>query len=487
MGRILAIWSSWSVARRLALVGVVVLAVAGAAVAAYLVTKRPADVSNPNASFHEQKRKKKKPETLDWPMYGYDPARTRYLPVNHLNPPFGSSLWSFQAGKLLEFQPIVHRGTIYFMDKDAMFYALSVHGGHIQWKRKIGNLNASSPAYFDGKLFAVNLEPHQAVALDAKKKGRVLWRTPLPGRSESSPLVHHGKVIFGCESGDIFALDEKTGKVRWKVHTGGAVKGALAYDDGTLFATNYAGEVLAVDAGNGHVKWTANTQGGGFLRGGGVYSTPAVAYGRVYLGGLDGRVYSYEEETGDLAWSQSTGAEVYSSPAVADTPHAPPTVFIGSQDKHFYALDAKTGAIRWEHYLNGNILGSPSVVDRTVYVSVIGPNIGTFAYAVKKGQKVFYNDQGEYNPVISDGKRIYLTGTSTIRAFKPLTKSEQKVANRRRRAKAANEKKGHGANGHKGNSPAKHGQGHGKHAKSSAKKRARQGAGHGGKRKKSSG
>jgi outer membrane protein assembly factor BamB len=418
MGRLLNIWRSWSVARRLALVGAAVLVVAGAAVAAYLVTKRPADVSNPEATFHKQKREKKKVETLDWPMYGYDPARTRYLPVKGMNPPFHSSEWSFQAGKLLEFQPIVHHGTLYFMDLDAMFYALDAKRGHIEWKRKIGSRNASSPAYFNGRLFGVSLEPHQAFALDAKK-GKVLWRTPLPDRSESSPLVHHGKVIFGCESGDIFALDEKTGKVRWQVHTNGAVKGALAYHDGTLFATNYAGEVYALDAGNGQVRWTAHTQGGGFGHGGGIYSTPAVAFGRVYLGGLDGRVYSFEEKTGDLAWSQSTGAEVYSSPAVADTPHAPPTVFVGSQDKRFYALDAKTGAIRWEHPMNGNVLGSSSVVDRTVYVSVIGPNIGTYGYAVKKGQKVFYNDQGEYNPVISDGRTIYLTGTSTIRAFKP--------------------------------------------------------------------
>src|SRR5215211_889714 len=429
MGRLLNIWRSWSVVQRLALVGAAVLVVAGAGVAGYLVTKRPADVSNPGAVFHQQERKRKKVETLDWPMYGYDPARTRYLPVKGLNPPFHSSEWSFQAGKLLEFQPIVVHGTIYFMDKDAMFYALNADKGRIEWKRKVGTLNASSPAYFDGRLFVVNLEPHQAIALDAKKKGKVLWRTPLPGRSESSPLVHHGKVIFGCESGDIFALDEKTGKVRWKVHTNGAVKGALAYHDGTLFATNYAGEVWALDAGNGSVKWTANTQGGGFGYGGGVYSTPAVAYGRVYLGGLDGRVYSFEEKTGDLAWSQSTGAEVYSSPAVADTPHAPPTVFIGSQDKHFYALDAKTGAIRWEHAMNGNVLGSSSVVDSTVYVSVIGPNIGTYGYAVRRGQQVFYNDQGEYNPVISDGKRIYLTGTSTIRAFKPVPPGEHQHGN----------------------------------------------------------
>lgn len=419
MARLLNIWRSWSVGRRVALVGSVVVVVAGAAVAAYLVTKRPADVSNPNAAFHAQKSKKKKTETVNWPMYGYDPARVRYLPVRGLNPPFHSSDWSFQAGKLLEFQPIIFRGVIYFMDKDGTFYALNAKRGHIMWKRDIGSLNASSPAYADGRLFAVNLEPQQAVALDAKKKGKVLWRTPLPGRSESSPLVHSGKVIFGCESGDIFALDEKTGKIRWRVHTNGAVKGAIAYHDGTLFADNYAGEVYAIDAGNGHVKWVAHTQGGGFLHGGGVYSTPAVAFGRVYLGGLDGRVYSFEEKTGKLAWSHSTGAEVYSSPAVADTPHAPPTVFVGSEDKHFYALDAKTGAVRWEHYLNGVILGSPSVVSNTVYVSVIGPNIGTFGYAVKRGQKVWYNDQGEYNPVISDGHRIYLTGTSTIRAFEP--------------------------------------------------------------------
>jgi hypothetical protein len=196
-----------------------------------------------------------------------------------------------------------------------------------------------------------------------------------------------------------------------------------------------------------------------------------VAFGRVYLGGLDGRVYSFEEKTGALAWSHSTGAEVYSSPAVADPPHSPPTVFIGSEDKHFYALDAKTGAVRWEHYLNGIVLGSSSVVDSTVYVSVIGPNIGTFGFGVNKGNKVFHNDQGEYNPVISDGRRIYLTGTSTIRAFKPLTKAEQKRQHRRKRTKEANQKKhaskhkggkDKNAGGHKGNGGSKKHQGSGK-------------------------
>ncbi len=418
MARLLKTWRAWSVRRRIAVAGGAgLVVVVGVALVAYLVLKRPGDVSNPDAAFDQQKKIVK---TVDWPLYGHDRERTRYLPAKHLDPPFGSSQWSFQAGKLLEFQPIVVKGRIYFMDKDGMFYALDSGTGHVQWKRKIGTLNASSPAYSRGRLFAVNLEPQQAVAIRPHPHGsEVLWRHPLPGRSESSPLVHAGKVIFGCESGDIFALDARTGKTDWTVHTGGPVKGALALDKGTLFADNYAGEVWALDAGNGHVKWTAHTQGGGFLHGGGAYSTPAVAWGRVYLGGLDGRVYSYVEKTGALAWSHSTGAEVYPSPAVAETRHSPPTVYVGSEDKHFYALDARTGAVRWDRSVGGIVLGSSSVVGETVYVSVIGPNIGTFGYDVDTGKKVFHNDQGEYNPVISDGKKIYLTGTSTIRAFKP--------------------------------------------------------------------
>src|SRR5919201_69042 len=352
MGRVLDIWRSWSPRRRLAVAGGAVVVAAGIAIAIYLALGRPGDVSHPEATFSQHKQKTVKP--VDWPLYGLNPERTRYLPAKNLNPPLQSSLWSFQAGKLLEFQPIVVKRTLYFLDKDAVVYALSTDKGKVEWKRQVGSLSASSPAYSDGKLFAVTLEPGQAVALDARRKGKVLWRHPLPGRSESSPLVHAGKVIFGSESGDIFALD----------------------------------------AGNGHVKWQNQTQGGGFLRGGGVYSAPAVAFGRVSLGGLDGGIYSYIEKTGELAWSQSTGAEVYPSPAVADTPHSPPTVYAGSEDKHFYALDAKTGAVRWEHPVGGVVLGSSSVVGETVYVAVIGPNIGTFGYHVKTGKKVFYNDQG---------------------------------------------------------------------------------------------
>src|SRR5919109_193756 len=103
MGRVLDIWRSWSVRRRIAIVAGAAVVAAGSAVAAYLALRRPDDVSNPQAAFAPRKQKTVKP--VDWPLYGLSLERTRYLPAEDVKPPFRSSLWSFQAGKLLEFQP----------------------------------------------------------------------------------------------------------------------------------------------------------------------------------------------------------------------------------------------------------------------------------------------------------------------------------------------------------------------------------------------
>jgi outer membrane protein assembly factor BamB len=449
MGRVLEIWRSWSTRRRLALVGAVTLLLAGGAVAAYAMLKRPGDVVNEGAVFQpreEKKQKKPTVKTVDWPVYGYDDKRTRYLPTKEVHPPYRPSEWSFQAGKLLEFSPIIADDVLYFADKDALFRAMDADTGKVTWKRDIGSLNASSPAYAHGRVFAVTLEPGDVVAMRARD-GKVLWRHPLPGRTESSPAVYNGKVIVGCECGTVYALDERTGAVRWTVDTAGPVKGGVAVDDGVAYFGNYAGELYAVEASNGAVKWQTGTQGSSFGRSGPIYSTPAIAFGRVYVGSIDSRVYSFEQATGELAWSHSTGDWVYPAPAVADTRGAPPTIYIGSKDQNFYALDARDGSVRWQQDVGGIVLGAASVIGEVVYVGVIGPNIGSFGFDVNSGKKVFEHELGEYNPVISDGQRLYLTGSSAIRAFESYTPEQLRArrerlreAERRQRQRAKEER-----------------------------------------------
>lgn len=441
MARALEIWRSWSKRKRLLVAGGTALAVigAGGAIAYFTLVKRDKDVACPppcELEVEQAPEPKEVVKTVNWPIYGYDDQRTRYLPTKRVKPPFDASVWSFAAGKLLEFSPVVAEDSLYFQDINSLFYSLDADTGKVQWKKEIGAHGAASPAYSDGKLVAVTLEPGEAVGMRARD-GKILWRQSLGGRSETSPVVVGEKVIVGGEAGSVYALDIDTGKVLWQVQTDGAVKGGLALDEGVLYGGNYAGQVFAIRASDGSYVWQSSTQGLSFGRGGPVYSTPAVAFGRVFLGSIDNRVYSFDQGTGALAWSHSTGDWVYAAPAVADTPRTEPTVYVGSKDQSFYALDAKTGEVRWSKNIGGVILGAASVLGETVYVAGLGPNIGTYGFNVKTGKEVFESDLGEYNPVISDGERMYLTGASGIRAFEHETEAERRQEAERRRAQRA--------------------------------------------------
>jgi outer membrane protein assembly factor BamB len=461
MSRVLDIWRSWTIRKRIAVVSIAFLVAAGGvALAAYLVLRRPGDVSNPNAKFVKRRPPHPKPNAkvklTNWPEYGLNDQRTRYLPTSKVHPPFHHG-WDFHSPSLLEFSPVSVDGHLYVITKAGVMYGLKAKDGKERWKRDVGTLSASSPAYHRGRVFAVTLGPGQVAAMRARD-GKVMWRHLLPGRSESSPLVHGGRVFVGCESGDVFAYDEKTGKLDWSFHSGGAVKGGVAYDHGAIFFGNYAGQVYALDSSTGKVHWQAQTIGGGFLRGGGIYSTPAIAFDRVYFGGLDGRVYSYVESSGELAWSQtlSAGNEVYASPAVAFGQGVPPSVYVGSTDHHLYVLNARSGEMRWVRDVKGPVLGAASVIGRDVYVSTIGPNVGTFGFRTSDGDEQFYSDLGEYNPAISDGRHLFLTGSAhginrvtELTPRPPHLKKKRAKARKQKQAKGHRAKeKGHAAKGH---------------------------------------
>jgi outer membrane protein assembly factor BamB len=212
-------------------------------------------------------------------------------------------------------------------------------------------------------------------------------------------------------------MDASTGKIAWTYKAGGAVKGALAFADGKLYFGDYGGSVTSLDL-RGKRIWKTGTSGRSFGRVGRVYSTAAVKFGRVYLGSLDGRVYSFVASSGKLAWSHSTGNYVYGSPAVARVPGTKPSVYIGSYDGNFYALDARNGKQRWKYHAGNKISGSPTIVGNVVYFANLGAK-ETSGVDVRNGKRVFKYGRGSFTPVISDGKRIYLTGYTTLYGFVP--------------------------------------------------------------------
>ncbi len=408
----------WREHRRLAIAigaAALVLLIAGGAIA-YELLKRPADIHNEAAAFQPQKPKVQKRKRVGWPFYGYDRARTRYLPVKGIKPPFRKR-WRYTDGPLLEFPPVVAGGRLYFVDNNGNAIALDADTGKEVWRRRIGRLNASSPAYSKQRLYIVNLVPGHVVKLNARN-GKILWKRPLPARAESSPLVIDRTVYFGCEDGNLYALSTKNGNVRWSTGLGGPVKSAPAYYGGVLYVGDYGGYMNAVDAKNGELLWQSDSLGQGFGTSGAFYSTPAVAFGRVYAGNNDTRVYSFDRRDGTIAWTYSTGGYAYSGPAVARTRNTGPTVYIGSFDGNVYALNAKNGVPRWIRSAGGSVIGSLTAVGDIVYVAEFD-GTSTTGFRMKGGRTAFRYPRGTYTPVVSDGRRIYLVGYSSITALQP--------------------------------------------------------------------
>jgi outer membrane protein assembly factor BamB len=443
----------WHDRRKLAaaIAAAVVVIGVGAAIA-YNALKRPDDVDRGEEVVFKEEQPKPVVRTTNWTMFGYDRQRTRFLPSEKVKPPFARR-WKYGDRPLLEFPPIFVRakklcdrrtklgctGRLFFVNNNGRAFSLDANSGKIIWQREVAELNATSPAYARGRLFITNLAPGQALSLDAKT-GKTIWKRSLPGRSESSPIVVGNKVFFGCENGELFALNAKTGKTQWSTPTGGEVKAAPAYENGILYVGNYGGIMSAIKASNGKVKWQTSALGPGLGVAGRFYATPAVAFGRVYSGNNDSRVYSFDAQTGELAWTYSTGSYVYSGTAVANTKDTKPTVYVGSIDGNIYALNAKTGDARWVESAQGPVIGSLSIVGDTVYVATF-EGTTTTGRRLRDGKKVFEYPTGAYMPVISDGRRIYLTGYSSIHALDPVTPKQAKQAEREQRQRKRRERR----------------------------------------------
>src|SRR4051795_1038198 len=443
--------------RRRILIGVGIAVLLIAAAGTVFALTRPGDVSNPDVEFRAEPTDTPVPDAIRpppkgekdplddfvWAHYGYSQDRRRYLPASqNLRPPY-YRVWSLTGKVLLEFGPVLGGKSLYLLKNNGALYAIAKNTGRIRWKRKLGFLAAASPAYGDDKVYVTLLQrgahtrAGRAIALRASD-GKILWNRLLPSRSESSPLLDGDNLYFGSENGTVYSLRTSDGSVRWKFKAHGAVKSAVALAAGKLYFGDYSGRVYAIWEDSGKPAWVKTTNGARFgLSSGQFYSTPAVAFGRVYLGNTDGNVYSYATDNGALAWRRHTNGYVYASAAVAQVPGGAPTVYIGSYSGTFYALDARSGRVRWSFDAHGKISGASSVVGDIVYFSTInGKN--TFGLGARTGRRVFYIGRGAYNPVVSDGRTIFLNCYSSLYALRPLSaRGEERAARRRPGARRA--------------------------------------------------
>jgi outer membrane protein assembly factor BamB len=364
-----------------------------------------------------------------WPTYGFDNARSHVSnPFGH-RPPFRKE-WTFRARHYLEFPPAVAYGRVFIPQQKGRFFAVNADTGRMLWVRHFRRCLASSPVVRDGVVYQAVMhrlpcantgrssQRGFVVAMNARN-GKTLWRLDT-GVTESSPLLHAGRLYFGSWDGNLYAVRARDGRLLWRYRADDELNSAPAYAGGTIFIGSDGGRLHAVDARTGRARWVASAYAS-FGRREYFYATPTVAYGRVYIGNTDGTMYAFGAGSGRLLWARSVGTYVYTAAAAWKR-----RIYIGTYDGRIMALDAATGDTWWSGDAPAAVHGAPTVLDGLVYYATCGtcgqkgsryakagPFV-TIAHDALTGKRVWSFGDGRYSPIVADGKRVYLVGSTRL-------------------------------------------------------------------------
>ena len=273
-------------------------------------------------------------------------------------------------------RPIIYNNKVFVSASEVA--ALDLNMGSFLWQHKEKNLYPSNIAAGDGKVFVVfnnsslikNMNQGFIYALD-EKTGDFLWKyqTQKP-ISHSAPLFESGKVFVGDDSGTLYALDSKTGKLVWKkfldaevIHSSPAFYKGMVFigTEGSGRSNVLPSHLFALDVETGNVIWKFQVD---FISGKAnlVHGTPAISNDVVYFGSENGYFYALAYDNGKLILKK----KISSGDKFLVGVSAPPTlsegkIFVTTWEGKLFSLEQKTGEIAWQKTFDESSQGGDAV------------------------------------------------------------------------------------------------------------------------------
>ncbi len=284
--------------------------------------------------------------------------------------------WTYRdrGARMFKGSLCIYDNKVYIGNVDDHLRCIDAATGATIWRFNTTRDLDSSPCVVDGRLYIAG-ENGYARCIDPQS-GREIWKTFMGGvgpgskpgsnGSETSPAIADGEYYAATYDGDLYCIDTKDGAVKWKTKTHDDTDASPVVEGDFVYAAaeELASHLYCFEREKGREIWRYSDNTKGF------WSTPAVAGGRVYVGGDDQNLHCVDARTGRGIWKFRTGGAVWSSPAVVDD-----KVIFGSRDGHLYIVDARSGRQIWKTQVAGRIISSPCVVDGYIW---IGTATGTF-------------------------------------------------------------------------------------------------------------
>jgi len=355
--------------------------------------------------------------TIDpWPMNRYNVTHSGASVTGA--PSSSDILWSNATSGNTWGSPLITDGRVYIGGGNAM-YAFDHDTGVRLWRTPTdsppsgGYGVTSSPAYANGMLFYGGDRIYGVNAVT----GVVQWRVPTGNLNygDGSPTVSGSRVYIGGSDRKLYAIEQATGTVVWTFQTGSG--GPNNYG---LFASPAIwGGYVYLAACDGYVYQINETQPGPtatyfhrFATGNAMYGSPVIYGGNVIVGNgyytgtlASNKLYALRASDLTQSWrfpTTNTPVSFFSSAAVAND-----TVFIGSIEGNLYALNPATGVERWRWNI-GQTWSGPGIASGKLFIGNKAGNV--YSYDASQVRPTNYNwmyatgSDVSSSPAISDGR-----------------------------------------------------------------------------------
>ena len=247
----------------------------------------------------------------------------------------------------------------------------------------------------------------------ASNPGTEKWRFKTDNWVSDTPVIDEdGIIYFGSFSGYFYAI-YPDGTQKWRSKLGGVIyySSPAIDENGTIYVGCWDHYLYAINH-DGSLKWM-------FSAGANIGSSPVVAEdGTIYFGtlwslGAGGKIFAVNSD-GTEKWRYQTGDAISSNPAIGDDG----TIYIGSMDGYLYAM-FPNGTLCWRSKVGGEIHGHPSIADDgTIYIGswdyylyAFYPN-GTMKWKFGTGTYIYGN------PAIGEDGTVYV-GSDKLYAIYP--------------------------------------------------------------------
>jgi len=243
----------------------------------------------------------------------------------------------------------------------------------------------------------------------------MVWKTEIPGRGSSSPIVIGDKIFLTSYTGygqaeddpgeradlrlNTLCFDRKSGKLKWnksikaseneqkmsrRVADHGYASGTPTSDGAAVYAYFGTSGAVAYDL-EGNELWT-NDELGTKTAGFGSASSPVVHEDLVYINASIecGTLFALNKKTGKVVWKNENITKCWSTPCIAENESGKFELVINQKFKAF-GLDPKTGNELWNcEGIEDYVVPVPIAKDGIVYC--LGGRSNK-AFAIKLGGK----------------------------------------------------------------------------------------------------